>query len=418
VSETTTGQIPLSRNRHYNILWSSLLFSELNNAIVAITFPLLVLATTGSTVELSLVLTVLAAASMVANVPAGVVADRWDRKKVMLVCQGVRIVALSGVSAVILAGGNAFPYLLAVALLEGLAGSVFAPAEDAALPQVVPAAQLSRAIARNTARPHVANLLGPVAAGVLFGFHHVLPFLLGAVMLTGSFIALLFLVLPPRAEVAGEEPADIGADLGRGVRWVARHRVVRTTLVWLVCTQLFFSALVVIVLTASGEQDLAPGETGLMMAFFGAGGILGAAVASRLVDLLPAPVIVVGFSFVGAAMTVLMAVVPAGIPLGLVLAATAFFVPVAATTVMTYQMLATPDDLRGRVSGIVGMGTEGAGALGPMVGALMVTFVGGGAGAGLLVCAACLGVVAVGSLLSPTLRRFPSVREPSASQAG
>jgi MFS family permease len=402
---------PLSRNRNYNILWSSMLFSELNNAIVAIAFPLLVLATSGSAVQLGLVLTVLAAAAMASNVPAGVIADRWNRKRVMLVCQAARVVALVGGCLVVLRGADPFPYLLVVAAVEGIAGSVFAPAEDAALPQVVPESQLSQAIARNTSRPFVANLLGPVAAGLLFGVHQLLPFLLCAVMLFCSFAALLFLSLPHRAEGTGEaEAASVGADLVQGFRWVVGHRVIRSTLVWLVFTQLLFSALVVIVLTASGEHDLAPGVTGLMMTFFGAGGLLGAVFTSKLVDVLPSPVIVVGFTWVCAAMTLLMVVVPAGIPLGLVLCATAFFVPVTATTVMTYQMVVTPDELRGRLSGIVGLGTEGAQALGPLAGALMVAVAGGRSSTSLLVCAGCLAVVALGSLLSPSLRRFPSVR--------
>ncbi|MFD9741752.1 MFS transporter [Umezawaea sp. NPDC059074] len=404
-------ETPLARNRNYNILWSSLLFSELNNAILAIAFPLLVLATSGSVAELGVVLTVLAAATMLATVPAGVVADRWNRKRVMLVCQAVRIVSLVVGCLVVLRGLDPFPYLVAMALLEGLAGSVFAPAEDAALPQVVPTSQLSQAIARNTARPFVANLLGPVAAGLLFGVHHVLPFLLGAAMLFVSFAALLFLSLPYRAEVEEDEEAGVGADLVEGFRWVLRHPVIRATMVWLVFTQLFFSALVLIVLTASGEYDLAPGVTGVMMAFLGAGGILGAVFASKMVDLLPSSVIVVGFTMVTAAMTAVMALVPPGIPLGLVLFATAFFIPVTATTVMTYQMVVTPDELRGRLSGIVGLGAEGASALGPLAGTAMVVLAGGRSTTSLLVCGACLAVVAVGSLLSPTLRRFPSVRE-------
>lgn len=402
-------ETPLSRNRNYNILWSSMLFSEFNNAIVAIAFPLLVLATSGSVAELGLVVAVLAAASMAANVPAGVVADRWDRKKVMLVCQLSRVVALLGGCLVVVQGVNLFPYLLVMAVIEGAAGAVFPPAEDAALPQVVSSSQLSQAIARNTARPFLANLLGPVGAGLLFGVHHALPFLLSAAMLFLSFVSLLFLTLPARTEPAAE-PAGIGRDLVVGLRWAAGHKVIRPTFVWLVCTQLLFSALVVIVLTAAGENDLAPGTTGLMMAFFGAGGLLGAVFASRLVEVLPSPVIVVGFTGVLAAMTMLMVVVPVGVPLGLVLCATAFFLPVAATAVMTYQMVVTPDELRGRMSGIVGLGTEGANTLGPLAGAVMVLLVGGRSDMGLLVCAVCLAVVAVGTLLNRTLRHFPSMR--------
>ncbi|WP_410575116.1 MFS transporter [Amycolatopsis sp. cmx-4-61] len=406
------GPVRLSRNRNYNILWSSLLLSELNTALVAVAFPLLVLATTGSALQLSLVATVLAVAAMVATVPAGVAADRWNRKLVMLVCQSVRVLAAASLAVTLLLGVASFAQLLAVAAVEGLAGAVFAPAEDAALPQVVPAAQLSQAIARNTSRPYLANLAGPALAGLAFGVDPALPFALTAVLLAGSCLTLLFLVLPSRTAPAEEAGTGFGGDVGRGFRWVFGHRVIRTTLVWLVFNQLFFSALVIIVLFVSGEQDVAPGETGVMMAFFGAGGILGAVCASRLVERVPAAAIVLGFSFAVAGFTALMAFVPAGWPLGLVLAATAFFAPPAVTTVMTYQMVVTPDELRGRLSGIVGLCAEGAGALGPLAGGLLLVLLGGGGRTELLVCAASLAVVALGSLASPALRRFPSVREP------
>ncbi|AOS64063.1 MFS transporter [Actinoalloteichus hymeniacidonis] len=412
--------LPLSRNRNYHILWSSLLLSELSSAIVAIGLPLLILAVSGSAFQLGLVSSVLATARMLANVPAGVIADRWDRKKVMLWCQGLRALAMGALAATLLGGAYSLPLVLAVAVIEGVVGSVFAPAEDAALPRVVHRSQLSTAIARNTARPHIANLLGPAATGFVFGFHEMLPFALTVVLLTGSFVALVFLVLPrskrttPDAgSTADSPPAEpdrtgVRREVADGFRWALGNRAVLTTLVWLVFNQLCFGALVIVVLAASGEGDVAPGEVGLMMAFFGGGGILGASMASRVLPLLPSSVIVIGFSWVGAVLTAVMALVPPGLPLGLVLGATAFFVPLAATTIMTYQMLVTPDELRGRLSGIVGVCVGGANALGPMLGAMLIGFGGNSANA-LLLCGGALAVVALVSTFSPDLRRFPTL---------
>ncbi|HYQ62582.1 MFS transporter [Actinophytocola sp.] len=408
VDDEKTAPVPLSRNRNYNILWTSQLISQLASSMISIAIPLLILANTGSALQVGVAASVIAVARMVANVPAGVVADRLDRRRIMLTCQALRALAITSLMAAALAGEFSLPHVLIVAALEGVLVSAFEPAEDAALPGIVPAEQLSEAVARNTARPYIAHLLGPAAAGVVFAVHPMLPFAIIAVAQAGSCLALVFLRLP-RPSRADTPSGAIGEDVRGGFRWVLGHKVIRSTLAWLVFTQLVFSALIVVIISGSSQSDVSSTEIGFMMAFFGAGGILGASVASRLYEAVPSRVIVIGFSFVAAGLTALMAAVPAGIPFGVVLGATSFFVPVTVTAIMTYQMMVTPDELRGRLSGIVGLVTGGAGALGPTIGGLLMADSGSGP-TSLLLCAACLGAVALGSLCSPTLRRFPSVR--------
>lgn len=402
---TTTQEptVPLYRNRNYNLLWSGQMFSELAAEVLAVAFPLLVLAMSGSPLQLGLASSVLAAATMLAALPAGVLADRWDRKKLLLLSQGLRALAVGSLVVAVAMDAYSFPHLLVVAAVEGIAASVFDPAEHAALPQVVPASQLSTAIARNTARPFVAALLGPVVAGLLFTVSPVHPFLMNAVMLLLSAVSLAFLRLPRRAAPAEED--DFGGAAADGFRWAFGHRVIRTTLVWIVVSNLVFSALLVIVLAMSGQEDVGPGEIGLMMTCFGAGGLLGASVAARLHAALPPPVIVIGFSWLLAAATAAMVVLPSGLPFGLLLGVAAFLAPAANTTALTYQMMVTPDEMRGRLSSVAGLCSGIAGALGPMVGGVLMTVANGRSG--VLACAAVLVVIAALTTLSPTLRRFP-----------
>lgn len=395
---------PLSRNRGYAILWSGQFLSELGNEINFIAFPLLILAMSGSALEAGLASSAVAAGHMLANVPAGVIADRWDRRRTLLVCQSGRALAMASVAAALWLGAYSFPHILLVALIDGLLGSAFEPAEQAALPQVVPERQLSRAVAANTARPFIATLLGPAFAGFLFTAQRAIPFVVDALMLAFSSVALIFLRLPARPP-PGERGA--GGDLVAGFRWVLGQRVIRTTLLWMLMSNLVFTALMIIVLAASHEDHVGAGEIGLSMACMGAGGLLGAALADRLHAALPAPVVIVGFSWVTAALTALMAVVPSGLPLGLLLGCAAFFAPLANTTILTYQITVTPDGLRGRLTGIVGLCSGGAAALGPLAGGTLMSAKGPG---GILTCAVALAVVAAATTLSPTLRRFPAVR--------
>jgi MFS family permease len=402
-----SGPPPLSRNRNYNLLWITQVVSELGSDISYIAFPLLILVTSGSPLEMGIVAAASAAAHMVGELPGGLLADRWDRKKIMLLCEAVRALAVGSLAVTLLLGMYSFEHILAVAILEGLFSAMFGPAEDATVPRIVPEEQLASAVARNTARTYIAGLVGPAVGGFLFSIHRMVPFLVDAISYAVSFVGLLFLRLPPRKSSGdtGSEPA-FGGGLRAGLAWVLRQRVIRTTLVWVIVSNLVFAALVIVILAIAGEQHAGPGEIGIMMAFFGVGGLLGAIAAARLHAALPAPLIVLGFSWIAAVMTAAMTLVPGGVALGVILGVVAFFAPVANTTIITYQMVITPDELRGRLSGITGLCAGVAGALGPLLGGILMAVL--GSGSGVLVCSLALAAIALGATLSPTMRRFPT----------
>ncbi|MFD0884681.1 hypothetical protein ACFQ08_08960 [Streptosporangium algeriense] len=122
---------------------------------------------------------------------------------------------------------------------------------------------------------------------------------------------------------------------------------------------------------------------------------------------LETPVLVVGFSLVVTAVTGGMAYVPGGLPLGLLFGLAAFLAPAANTTVLTYQLLAAPEGMRGRLSGISGLSSGIAGVVGPAVGSAVVSLTAGPLT--FLVCAGGFALVALITVLSPSLRRFPSL---------
>lgn len=416
VSAPVRTPTPLSRNRNYNLLWITQVVSEVGADISYIAFPLLILVTSGSPLEMGIVTAAIAAAHMVGELPGGLLADRWDRKKIMLLCEGVRALVLGSLAVALLLGMYSFGHVLAVAVLEGLFSSMFGPAEEATVPRIVPEEQLPNAVARNTARTYIAGLVGPAVGGFLFSIHRMVPFLVDAISYAVSFVGLLFLRLPPKkadADPDDDGEPEVGGGLSAGFAWVLRNRVIRTTLAWVVVSNLTFAALIIVILAVAGQNRAGPGEIGVMMAFFGAGGLLGAIVAARLHAALPASVIVLGFSWIAAAMTATMAIVPGGLLLGVILGVVALFAPVANTTIITYQMVITPDELRGRLAGIVGLCTGVAGALGPLVGGVLMSAIGGTSG--VLACAVALAAIALGATLSPTLRRFPTYRASGAT---
>lgn len=417
---TRKDLVPLGRNGQYNILWSARFASELGSELAFLGFPLLVIATSGSAWELGVVTAVFSAAQMIAMLPAGILADRWNRARLMITCEIMRFVAISSLAVAIALDSYEFWHLAVVAALEGGLAAVFAPAEDAVLPRLVPTPQLGAAIARNTSRTYIATLLGPALGGILFAVDRLLPFTVDAVLLIASAFVLLFLRVPAvsvgsTAELNDEEldasdPVGRGRqlfdDLVGGWRWVVGHRQIRTTMIWIFATQFVFSALLIVVLARAGEENTTPGEIGLMMTCYGVGGLLGSLAAEAIHSRIPAGTTVVWFSWIVIVPVAVMSVMPPGIPLGVTLGLVGLCVPAAFTSIVTYQLTNTPDHLRGRLSSVSGAIVGLAGTLGPLTaGAIVASGIGVDP---ILVLSGALLVVAVFATSNRSMRNLAS----------
>jgi predicted MFS family arabinose efflux permease len=168
---------------------------------------------------------------------------------------------------------------------------------------------------------------------------------------------------------------------------------------------LFFTAFYLIVIVLAQARGVPSGQIGIMAAMLGVGGLLGALVASRLSQVMSPYISIIAVFWALAALTPVAAFLDNGWLLGVLFAAMALLPPTANTTIITQQLLLTPDELRGRLSSVLGIVTGVAAALGPILGGLLATAVSGALA--VLVCAGGIAAAAVVATLSPTLRRFP-----------
>ncbi|HEX6340651.1 MFS transporter [Umezawaea sp.] len=403
----------LSRNRDYRLLWVGQALSEAGASASMIALPLLVLTLTDSAAASGLVLGVAAAAQLVVGLPAGALVDRWNRRTVMLVCEAVQAVAVGCLVAGLWWGVAGVEHVVAVVVVLGVCRALSEPAEEAALPAIVPERQLSDAVAMNAARGYLGQLSGTALGGLLFGFGRWLPFAVEAVTHVATFVSLLFIRIPARER----EPAPVSRfhrEVGEGLRWVWTQPVVRVVAFCAVGLNLFFQAFYLLMIAIAHQRGVSAGEIGVMGAMLGAGGILGALVAPRLHRALRPHLSIVVVFWVITALIPLALVVDPGIPTGVLFAAAAFLAPTANTTITTYQLLLTPDELRGRLSSVMGVALGVAAIAGPAVGGALVEWL--TPTQAILTCAAGTAVLTVFATLNPTLRRF-SREEPAAAVA-
>src|SRR5438270_3170247 len=124
----------LWRNRDYMLLWGGQVVSTAGSAASAIVYPLLILALTDSPAAAGLAGALRALPYLVFSLPAGALIDRWDRKRVMILCDTGRALALASIPLALAFGILTVAQLFIVSFIEGTLFVFFNIAEVACLP--------------------------------------------------------------------------------------------------------------------------------------------------------------------------------------------------------------------------------------------------------------------------------------------
>ena len=139
--------VPLRRNRDFMLLQTGQLLSSAGTSSSSIAFPLLVLAITHSPAKAGIVAFGRTLAWALLTLPAGLAADRWSRRRLMIAADGVRTVAVGSLAAAIFLDRVAFWEIVVVAFVEGSGSALFRGSQPGALRAVVPTHQIPAAVA-------------------------------------------------------------------------------------------------------------------------------------------------------------------------------------------------------------------------------------------------------------------------------
>jgi MFS family permease len=400
----------LWRNRDFTLLWGGQVISSLGAAISSTATPLLVLSATGSPLDAGLVGAAGTLPHLIANLPAGPLVDRWNRSLILLISELVAAVALLSVPLAIWSGLFTVAQLCVVAFVQGLCFVFFGLAQDAALPMVVPPAQLATAIAANEARSRGATLAGPPIGGFLFGLDRAAPFLVDGISYLIAAAGLLF--LRRDLQKPQEGPAEpLWRAAVTGLRYVWRNPLIRVSMLLIAVSNFVFQALILVLVVLAGQQGGSASDIGLMLGVYSAGGLLGAFAAGRLHRLVSFRGALVGVNWVWAVLLPLFLLTTTPWQIGVVGALTAFVGPLWNVVIFTYAGVVVPNELLGRVMSAAGTLTWGVMPIASLAGGLMLTWA-GTTGSLWSLSAIMLGA-AVAATLSPSVRRTPTPHEPA-----
>jgi len=328
---------------------------------------------------------------LIMSIPAGVLADRMSRVRLMAGAEALRVLSLLAVLALIVSGTLNLPLLAVLGFIAATGTVAYSVTAPAVVPALVAPDALPRANGRIELARTSAFAAGPALGGALVGWIGGGPAFAIAAAFSAGAVALLFgIVEPKRSPKPPQHPLQ---DLREGAAFVFGHPLLRPIFV----TQFIFNtALFVIqgiyVPYAIHALGLSAAGVGLTLAALGVGMVLGALVSARVMRALPLGTVITIGPVCGVVAALVMALtiwLPSG-----ALAALSFFLMgagpilwVVSTT--TLRQTVTPEELLGRASAINSV-AYGARPLGAAIGAL----IGGVFGA-----EACLIVAAAGFLL-------------------
>ncbi|MFK4836658.1 MFS transporter [Microbacterium sp. ZW T2_14] len=314
------GRVPLGRD--FGKLWTAAAFSNLADGVGRVAVPLIATTLTRDPLAISALGALAFLPWLVFGLPAGMIVDRFDRRWIMAIANGLRGLAAVGLAALTVAGAIDIWWLFAGVLVFGLGETLFDNATNSIVPSVVQRPALDRAngwlqAAQITIDSFIASPIG----GVLFAVALALPLWVGA---AGYLIPIVLAVMLPlsaarplrtdrtpsagaaaRAEagVAAGEPlaaadmdhevdmtAEVEASASSNVSarealvYLWRHRFLRSMVVFTSIVGCAFAfAQAPVFLYFLDVHGVAPAAIGLVTAGIGLGGLGGSLVAASLV---------------------------------------------------------------------------------------------------------------------------------------
>jgi predicted MFS family arabinose efflux permease len=412
---SVSGKIPsLWRNRDYLLLWSGQLVSSLGTNISGFAFPLLVLFLTHSPAQAGFLGAARSIPYLIFSLPVGALIDRWDRKRVMILCDSIRAIALGSIPLVYaLLGTVPLFQLYIVALVEGSLFVFFNIAEVACLPRVVSKEQLPAATGQNQASEVAAVLLGSPLAGLIYSFSKLLPFAADAISYAVSVVSLLFIKAQFQGERSGEH-RKLWVEVKEGLVWLWTQPLIRF-MAFLTGGLNFTAGITLLVIIIAQRQHASPTVIGILFAIASVGGIVGSVLGPFIQKRFRFGVVIVSMVWVQALCLPLFLVAPNPYWLGVISGVLFVTGPIYNVVQFSYRLALIPDALQGRVNSVFRLLAFGFIPLGMGLTGWLLEVV--DVGPTTLIFTACLVVLALAATINPHVRHAKPLAEVEAELA-
>ena len=382
--------------------------STLGSHAAGIVYPLLVLALTGSPETVGWVTALRSTPFVLLCLPVGAMVDRWDRRRVMLVCDVGRFFVVGSLPLAMWWADPTLAHIIAVAVVEGTLMVFYNLAEVAALPRVVPRPLLPQASAYNQAGWAAAGIAGPALGTGLFQLSRALPFCVDALSYAVSAFTLWRLkgdFSPTPVSLSSTVPRNLRAEVMEGLRWLWHEKIVRQMALLTGSMNFVESAIPLLLIVMAQRMGASAAQIGLIVSAAGVGGVLGAWVGGGIQRRFSFGQIIVTTTVLMALLFPLYGLSPGLFWLGLVHGLMSFVGPIYNVVQFSHRIALIPQGLEGRVNA----GFRFLAHLPSPIGAALcgVMIERAGTSITLAFFATVFGVLAVAAAASSTIRHTP-----------
>lgn len=276
----------LWRNWRFQLLWVGSGTAFLGLAAADFAYPLVILLMTRSPAMAGLFGFIQMTAGIVAGLPAGVLVDRWDRRRTLIAAEATRALATGSIAVAWAMGHLTLAHLFAVAAVLGAVSPFGAAARMLMVRAVVPKQQLTKALTQDEVRTAATGMAGPPLGGALLAAGRALPFLVCSLTFVVSLLTALVVRVPatppPAATPSGGAPAPGHGGMFAGVRTLWANRTMRAALMMISLINVGGTALFLSVIVLLQSEGTSARGIGVAVAGEAVGTLLGAGLVGRL----------------------------------------------------------------------------------------------------------------------------------------
>ena len=401
------GSLVALQHRNFRLIWLGLMLSFTGSMMqnAALLWHVSLLVPNNKGLALGLVGLVKVVPIIVFSMISGVVADAWDRRRLMLMTQAAATLVALALTVLAFRGIRVAWPIYALAALGAAVGAFDLPARNALVPTLVPREHLPNAISLNTIMFQTASVVGPSIGGLLIAAAGVGWAYLANAVSFGAVVAALLMMrdIPDRAVDPDSEAADISLRSAfEGLRFVFRSPLIRSTMLLDFFATFFSSATALLPIFAQDILHVGARGYGWLYAAPAAGALATSAAMVPLSERIErrGPTLLWAVSGYG------LATVVFGLSRSFWLTFSCLALTGATDTVSMVirniiRQLETPDRLRGRMTGVNMVFFQGGPQLGELEAGAVASWFGAPfsvitGGVGCLVCTAWLAVTTPG----------------------
>jgi len=285
-----------------------------------------------------------------AGLPVGALIDRWDRKRVMILCDIGRGLTLASIPIAMFFHVLTIGQIYIATLVEGSLFVFFNIAEVAALPRVVIKEQLPEAAAQNEAAFGTAAIVGPSLGTLLYQtLGRGAPFIADAVSYAVSVVSLSFIKTRFQQDRAPVEH-NLRQEIAEGLNWLWHQPLIRYMAFLTGGYNMVGAATPLIIIVLAKKMGALDAQIGLIFSIAGVGGIIGSLIGGQIQRRFTFGQVIISVTWAQAFLLPLYIVAPQFLFLGVISALISLTAPLYDIVQFSYRLALIPDELQGRVN--------------------------------------------------------------------